>query len=124
MAVLPYAGAIVLVAWGMAHLFPTRQVVAGFGRLSADNRRILTMEWVAEGLALMFIGALAGLVWWQGGAADRIALLVLRACGSMVLIMAAWSAVTGGRTSIIPIKICPLVKTAAAACLIIPTLGH
>jgi hypothetical protein len=122
MTILPYVGAVTLVAWGVAHIFPTRGVVAGFGPLSPDNRRILTMEWVAEGLALIFVGVMAGLAWWQGGPTDRIAILVLRACGGMALIMAVWTAITGGRTKIIPIKICPLVKTAAAACLILPTL--
>ena len=124
MMFLPYVGAVVLVAWGGAHILPTRGVVAGFGALSPDNRRILVMEWVAEGLALIFIGVTAGLVWWQGGPTDRIAVLVLRACGGMALVMAVWTAFTGGRTKIIPIKICPLVKTASAACFILPTLIH
>jgi hypothetical protein len=122
MTILPYVGALMLVVWGFAHIVPARGIVAGFGALSPDNRRILTMEWVAEGLALIFIGVMAGLVWRQGGPTDRIAILVVRACGAMALIMAAWTAATGGRTKIIPIKICPLVKTAAAACLILPTL--
>lgn len=52
-------GSAVVVVWGIAHIIPTRTVVAGFGELTADNRRIITMEWVAEGLALIFIGVLA-----------------------------------------------------------------
>jgi hypothetical protein len=36
-------------------------VVAGFGPLSEDNQINFTMEWVAEGLALAFVGVLAAL---------------------------------------------------------------
>ncbi len=121
-AVLLAIGSLVPIVWGIAHIVPVRGVVRGFGELSPDNRRILTMEWVAEGLALIFIGVLAGLAWRHGGPSDPVSILVLRACGAMALIMAAWTALTGGRTKIIPIRICPLVKSAAAACLLLPTL--
>ena len=42
------AAGIVFV-WGVSHIIPTKQVVAGFGDIGRDNRRIITMEWVAEG---------------------------------------------------------------------------
>jgi hypothetical protein len=45
------AGGVVFV-WGIAHVIPTRQVVAGFGEITRDNRLVLTMEWVAEALAM------------------------------------------------------------------------
>jgi hypothetical protein len=35
---------------------PTRAVAAGFEPVSLDNRRILVMEWIAEGVTLIFIG--------------------------------------------------------------------
>ena len=57
-----YLGAVLLILWGVAHIIPTRGVVAGFGALSEDNRINIIMEWVAEGLALAFVGALAALV--------------------------------------------------------------
>ena len=60
--ILLYLGAAILVLWGVAHIIPTRNVVAGFGALSEDNRINITMEWVAEGLALAFVGALVALV--------------------------------------------------------------
>jgi hypothetical protein len=43
--------------WGVAHLFATRGVVAGFGELTAGNRRIITMEWIVEGVALISTAA-------------------------------------------------------------------
>jgi hypothetical protein len=112
---LVYLGAIVIIGWGIAHLAPTRGVVAGFGAISEDNRRVILMEWAAEGMALAFIGLLALLVTAIHGSEDAVALSVYRISAAMLLVMAAWTALTGARTSILPMKICPAVKTAVAA---------
>ena len=53
-----YTGALFTLFWGIAHLFPTRSVVRGFGAISVDNYRIIIMEWIAEGVLLIFIGVL------------------------------------------------------------------
>jgi hypothetical protein len=42
--ILSYLGAVLTGLWGVAHLFPTKAVVEGFGDISVDNRRIITME--------------------------------------------------------------------------------
>ena len=57
-SLLLYAGSGVIVLWGMGHLIPTWSVVSGFGKISTDNRRIITMEWLVEGLTLCFLGIL------------------------------------------------------------------
>lgn len=59
---LLYIGSVLTIIWGIAHLFPTKSVVQGFGDISIDNRHIITMEWITEGVALIFIGALVGVV--------------------------------------------------------------
>ena len=51
-----YVGSLFLVVWGAAHLFPTQSVVKGFGDISIDNKRIIAMEWITEGMALIFMG--------------------------------------------------------------------
>ena len=56
--VLLYTGAGIITAWGIAHLVPTAAIVNGFGAISADNKKIITMESIAEGLTLIFLGAL------------------------------------------------------------------
>jgi hypothetical protein len=43
------------------HLAPTRAVVESFGAISRDNRRILIMEWIAEGLTHISLGVLVAL---------------------------------------------------------------
>lgn len=114
--ILAYVAGAVALAWGLAHLMPTARVVAGFGALSRDNRLILTMEWVAEGLALVFLGVLAVAVTAGSGAEDSR--LVYGLAAGMLLVMAAWTAATGARGSVVFFKLCPAVKSAAAALLI------
>ncbi len=114
--ILAYVAGVIAVAWGIAHLMPTTKVVAGFGALSHDNRLILTMEWVAEGLALGFLGLLAVVVTLGVSHGDRR--LVYGLIAAMLLVMAAWTAVTGARGSVVFFKLCPLVKSGAAALLI------
>jgi hypothetical protein len=45
--VLLYLGAFFTLVWGVAHLFPTRSVVEGFGEIYLDNKRIIAMEWIS-----------------------------------------------------------------------------
>ncbi len=42
--VLLYIASAMTGLWGVAHLFATRGVVAGFGDLTTDNRRIITIN--------------------------------------------------------------------------------
>ena len=107
-------GSVVICMWGVSHIVPTPGVVEGFEPITDENRLIITMEWVAEGLTLCFIGALVLYVTLRAGAANPVSVMVYRAAAVMLLIMAVWTGLTGARTSIIPIKICPIVKTAVA----------
>lgn len=52
MEVLAYIAAAVTGLWGAAHAIPTRQVLAGFAPITADNRRVLQQEWLAESLTM------------------------------------------------------------------------
>jgi hypothetical protein len=112
--VLLYAGSFVIFAWGVAHIVPTKAVVAGYGRLSEDNRRIILMEWVGEGLALCFIGVLVALVTLLGGAGEPVSRIVYWISAVMALVLGGWTFVIGFKTSVLPIKICPLVLTVVA----------
>ena len=112
--ILLYAGSGVVFAWGVAHLIPTKPIVAGFGPISEDNRKIIAMESIAEGLTLCFLGVLVGLMTSLAGYESEGASVVYIACAVMLLVMAILTAFTGARTSILPYKVCPFVKTAAA----------
>jgi hypothetical protein len=112
--ILLYFGAGVVTLWGIAHIIPIKAVVNGFGQISQDNKRIITMEWIAEGLTLCFIGLLVLFVTIWGGSQNAVSIIVYRTSAAMLVVMAVLTASTGARTSIIAIKICPAVKIAVA----------
>lgn len=112
--IMLYVGSVVIILWGIAHIGPTKSVVRGFGELSNDNRLIITMEWIAEGLTLCFIGALVLVVTVAVGTQGVASLYVFRACAIMLIALAVLSLFTGAQTSVMPMKICPFVKGSVA----------
>lgn len=112
--VLLYLGAALAIIWGIAHIIPTRSVVTGFGDISKDNRLIITQEWIAEGVAMVFIGVLALLVTALEGVANPASLIVYRISAFALIVIAGLTAATGARTPIVPFKICPFLLTAVA----------
>jgi hypothetical protein len=120
--ILLYTGSVIILIWGLAHIIPTKSVVAGFGTLSKDNFRIITMEWVAEGLTLMFIGILVLATTLFIGPSSPAARLVFYLAAGMLIVMAVWSGFTGARTSILPMKACPFVKSIVAILFILAGL--
>lgn len=121
MALLYAASAIVFV-WGAAHIIATRSALAGFDSLSTDNRRILIMEWVAEGITLCFIGVLVALVVSLDGRGSVAGLIVYRSSGVVLLALALVAVFTGARTPDVPFKICPFVEAGAAVLLFVGSL--
>ena len=112
--ILLYIGAGIITLWGIAHIIPTKSIVGGFGEISEDNKKIITMESIAEGITLCFLGVLVLLVTSLADSQSQVAYIVYLACAVMLLIMAILTALTGARTSILPYKICPVVKTIVA----------
>jgi hypothetical protein len=106
-----YVGSTVIFLWGVGHLMPTRDVVAGFGSISSDNRKIITMEWVIEGLTLCFLGVTVALATASLGADAAGTRFVARSAGAMLFVLAGVSAFTGARTAVLPMKLCPVIKT-------------
>jgi hypothetical protein len=98
---LLYVGGALTILWGAAHLYPTRKVVQGFGRITRDNQLILTMEWIAEAILLVFAGVLVVLMTARFGAGDRATQTTSVAAAAMLAILAAVSAATGGRVGFI-----------------------
>lgn len=106
-----------LVIWGAAHIAATKSVADSFGEISADNRRILVMEWVAEGVTHISIGGLVILLATLEGSTDPAARLVYRVLAGVLVVLAALTSFTGARTPVVWFKICPFVLTGAAALL-------
>jgi len=115
-------GSIIIMGWGVAHLSATKTVVQGFGPISADNRLIILMEWIAEGLTLCFLGLVVLVMTILGGKTNPYAVLVCRLSSLMLLTLAGLSLLTGSKSSLIPLKIGPWAKTTAALLMLVGTL--
>jgi hypothetical protein len=117
-AIFLLAGAGLTALWGIAHLFPTRSVVEGFGNISADNKRIIAMEWIVEGVALIFIGVLVSVVTLLDPSSAVSRAVYLTGSGGLV-VLAVVSLFTGFQVRFFPFKLCPLIFTASAILIIL-----
>ncbi len=120
-AILAYVAAAVVAAWGVAHAIPTRQVLAGFAPVTADNRRIVLQEWLAEAFTMWGIAAVVLAV--TAAATDGSARAwVYRAAAGLLAALAALTALTGARTAIIWFRICPVLLTGSAILLLVASI--
>lgn len=119
---LNYIASAIVIGWGVAHIVPTREVVKSLGEAAIDSRRIMEMEWVAEGLALVFIGLSTFVLTVIAGLADPVAVLVYRMNAAALIVFAAWTYLAGFKTDVLPIKLCPAVLSTAAALIVIATI--
>ena len=102
-------GGLLTIIWGIAHLFPTDSVVKGFGNISADNIRIISMEWINEGFTLIFIGLLVIIVTIFNRNNSVVAKSVYLLSFIMLSAMAVLSLLTGYNIDFIPFKLCPVI---------------
>lgn len=107
-------GAISVIIWGTAHLFPTKSVVNGFGEISEDNKRIIRMEWINEGFTLIFIGILILIVTFFGDKNSSTQNLVYLSSAIMLFAMAILSLFTGFKIQFIPFRLCPVIFSVSA----------
>jgi len=112
--ILIYIGSVIIIIWGIAHIVPTKKVIAGYGDISRDNKLILIMEWIAEGATLIFIGILTLVINILNGYQNAVSLNVFRISSVMLIIMAILTTFTGARTKVIFFKLCPFVKIIVA----------
>ena len=110
---LIYVGSAFILIWGVSHLFPTRSVVSGFGEISVDNKRIITMEWIIEGIALIFIGSINAIV----TAIDHtssISLVIYLSSVVVLIVLAVVSLLTGFKINFLPFRLCPVIFITSA----------
>jgi len=107
--ILLIIGSVSVIIWGTAHLFPTKSVVKGFGDISTDNKNILKMEWINEGLSLIFVGILVLLITVLGDPENISTKIVYIASSCFLFSMAILSLLTGFRVNFLPYKLCPLI---------------
>jgi hypothetical protein len=119
--VLAYVSAAMVGVWGVLHAAPTGRVLAGFEPVTADNRRVIKQEWLAEAFTMWGIAAIVVAATAAGGPAD-VRAWVYRAITGLLVALAVLTALTGARTPVIWFKICPVLLLAAAVLLLIASL--
>ncbi len=110
---LLYLASLLTVMWGVAHLFPTKNVVKGFGDISLDNQRVITMEWINEGATLIFIGALTAAV----TLVDPVSLAARTVYWLAIIMLNALSIIslfTGFKVNFLPYRLCPVIFTGSS----------
>jgi hypothetical protein len=119
--ILLYLGAFLTLAWGVTHLFPTRSVVKGFGEISQDNRHIITMEWIVEGVCLIFIGLLVAAVTTvdRTGTVSRAVYWIAFAELNVLSIVSLF---TGFKVNFPPFKLCPVIFTTSSILILLGSL--
>lgn len=116
--ILLYAGAVLPLIWGVSHLFPTKSVVKGFGDITIDNRRIITMEWIIEGIFLIFIGLLIASVTFIDYM-NPISHYVFILSAIFLYVLAVISLFTGFKINFLPFRLCPIVFSTSATLILI-----
>jgi len=110
---LLYVAAGLTGVWGISHLFATKGVVRDFGGISTDNRRVITMEWIVEGVALITIAALVAVV-TAIDYATRVATGAFAVAIGALIVLSIVSLFTGSRIRFLPYRLCPIIFTASA----------
>jgi len=114
---LIYIGSALPLLWGIAHLFPTKSIIRGFGEISADNRRIIAMEWINEGAALIMIAVMVATVTAiEPNHAVSTAVYLISAASLIVL--AGISLFTGFKIDFLPFRLCPVIFSTSALLII------
>jgi hypothetical protein len=105
---LLHAASATTALWGLAHLLATRGVVAGFGDLAPDNRRIILMEWIVEGVALVSVAAFVAAATAVDPLSPVSGAVYAVAIGTLAA-LAVVSLFTGFRIAFLPFRLCPFI---------------
>jgi len=116
--VLLYLGAALPFLWGVSHLFPTRSVVKGFGDISLDNKRIIAMEWIIEGAALIFIGIVVAAVTYIDYTSTT-SRAIYWITFIMLNTLSVISLLTGFKINFLPFKLCPVIFTSSSILILV-----
>jgi len=116
--ILFYISGMLILFWGIAHLLPTAGVVRDFGDISSDNKLIITMEWIVEGLTMIFLGVLI-IVLAKTDTESKLAKYIYILIVGMLFSMAILSLFTGFGVEFLPFKLCPIIFSVSAILIII-----
>lgn len=115
---LLYIGGALTLLWGISHLIPTAGVVEDFGDISSDNKLIITMEWIIEGVTLIFIGLLTIIV-TKTESNSKLATNIYISIVAMLFVLTIISLFTGFGVDFLPFKLCPIIFSLSAILIIV-----
>ncbi len=121
--ILVYAGGFLNIFWGIAHLIPTNSIVKNFGEITTDNKLIIRMEWINEGITLIFIGLLVNIVTLFTKVRTKAVKMVYLLSFLMLIAMAILSLFTGFKINFIPFKLCPFIFTLSGLLIVQKAFG-
>ena len=113
-----FVAAFFLLAWGIAHLFPTNSIVEGFGGISIDNQRIITMEWIIEGVALIFLAVIIASVTYIDYT-SIISKTIYLIAALMLITLTVVSFFTGFKINFLPFRLCPVIFIASSVLILL-----
>ncbi len=79
---LLYIGSMLMFMLGLVHLLSTKPALGNFPKLTDENTRILRMQWLGLGLALILVGVMVFLITILGNLAATSSRIAVGACGS------------------------------------------
>lgn len=119
--ILLYIASVFIIIWGIAHLFPTASVIRGFGDITQDNKLIITMEWIIEGVSLIFTGLLIGVLTFVNPE-NKVSYFLFSLIVIFLIVLAIISFFTGFRVKFLPFRLCPFILIIAATLILIGAL--
>lgn len=84
------------------------------GEIAGDNNKIVTMEWIVEGVSIILIGFLVITVTYIAGAEKVGSRIVFLSSGVMLLILTLWSLSKISMKSTKSMKACLVIKSIVA----------
>lgn len=96
-------------------------MVKDFSEISEDNKLIITMEWIIEGIALIFIGILTIAIAFIYPI-NIISILVFILIVAVLNTLSLVSIFTGARINFLPFRLCPLVFSGATVLILLGLL--
>ena len=93
-------------------------VVKEFGDISIDNQRIITMEWIIEGVSLIFIGVIVSAVTYIDHT-HVISKTIYWISFIMLNTLSIISLMTGFKVNFLPYKLCPVIFTTSSVLILL-----
>jgi hypothetical protein len=99
--ILLYFGAFFTFAWGVAHL--------------------IVMEWIVEGVSLIFIGLLVAVVTLIDRS-STVSRVIYWVCFTELNVLSIVSLFTGFKVGFLPFKLCPVIFTGSSVLIVLGSL--